>query len=160
MAIKFVSPKPVVGSQEADTGKHCLTYNACCHICGYKPAEGATKEEQRSLLLVNLVLADGFVNEQPLVVVDVLGLLDNISYALTVTKAPLVNCKDFEVLFSQVFSNTTVSLRIRPETVNIEHYCLPVVFGRVPVCPEFDLFAELDYREVEDVNLFEGNEVV
>ena len=95
-----------------------------------------------------------------MIVVNVLSLFNNISYAFTVTEAPLVNCKDFEVLISQVFSNSTVCLRVRPETVNIEHYRLPVVFGRVPVCPEFDLFAELDHREVKDVNLFEGNEVV
>jgi len=45
MGVKFVSPKPVIRSQEADAGKHCLTYKACCHICGYKSTEGATKKK-------------------------------------------------------------------------------------------------------------------
>ena len=148
VGIKFFSPTPVEWSQKANPGKHCLTDYTICHICGYKSSKRTTKEEQRSFLLVNLVFADGFIDEQPLIVVDVICLLDDISLSLTVTKASLVYCKDFEVLIRQTFSNSTIGLSVWAETVNIEHHRLSVVFGRVSVCPEFDLFAELDDREV------------
>lgn len=89
-----------------------------------------------------------------------IGLLDDVSFSFTVTEASLVNCKDFEVLISQLLSKSTIGLCVRTITVNVEHHGLPVVFGRVPVRSEFDLVSELYHRQVQNVNLFKGDQMV
>ena len=71
----------VKGGEEDDAGEHFPTYRRVNHVCCEHAAKRASKEVDRSALLVNLILLACFENEQPLVVVDLLMRIEDAFFA-------------------------------------------------------------------------------
>lgn len=74
--VQFFSPETVIGREEANSGKHGLANEAVCHIGGDQPAKRTPEQKKGCLLLIDFVLLDRLEDQQPLVIVDVICLLN------------------------------------------------------------------------------------
>ena len=91
----------VVWSEHSNSREHCARNRSSCHVSGKKSSEGATEEEDRSLLLVNFVLLYRLKDEKPLVTIHVLLILDDSSVSIRLTETPLVNREHFVIIVSK-----------------------------------------------------------
>ena len=84
--------------------------------------------------MVNFEFLNCLQDEEPLVVVDVLSLLDEATLAFAVTEAALVDCEHLEVKISKVLGKTAVGLGVATVAVDVEDDSFAGVLGRVAVC--------------------------
>lgn len=102
--IQLFCPEAEIRRKETYTCEHGLADDAVRHVSGNQTAKRAPEQEKRRLLLVDFVLFDGLEDEQPLVVVDVFGFLNDAPLALTFTETSLVDGKHFKIKISEVLS--------------------------------------------------------
>lgn len=104
--------------------------------------------------MVNFEFLNCLQDEEPLVVVDVLSLLDDATLTFAVTKAALVDSKHLEVKISEVLGKTAIGLGVATVAVDVEDDSFAGVLGRVAVCAQFDLATELGDWKIKNIDFF------
>lgn len=146
--VQLFSPEAIIGREETNAGKHGLAHEAVCHVSRDQTSKRTPEQKKWCFLLIDTVLFNRLKDQQPLVIVNVIGLLNKAATPFALTKSSLVDGKHLEVEISEVLCKTAVRLRVGAITMKVKHDGFPVVLWRVPVGFKVDLFPELDNREV------------
>jgi hypothetical protein len=153
--VQSLREEPEERGQQDDAGEHALSQRRVRHVGGYQTAERPPEQEQGRSLLVDLELLAGFKDEEPVVVVDLIGVLNDAALAARLAEASHVHGEDLVAAFSQVLGNGGIVLGLGPVAVEHENdafgglafFCGPVVSH------QFDLLTVLRYGQLQRVKV-------